>query len=141
MERGRYIRITGIIDYVDEFSDDYNCEWNVSGDVQAVDLGVTSDYLCPYISARLLTASDVEGYLNTDYSQYNFPGDRDIIQMIINELFAKDGYEFTDPELSAYFSTKTWYTSNTNKVNDMDDVSATMSEIEKKNIDFLNSYR
>lgn len=127
--------------YVDESSDDYNCEWNVSGDVQTVDLGVTSDYLCPYISARLLTASDVEGYLNTDYSQYNFPGDRDIIQMIINELFAKDGYEFTDPELSAYFSTKTWYTSNTNKVNNMDAVSATMSEIEKKNIDFLNSYR
>lgn len=39
------------------------------------------------------------------------------------------------------FQTKTWYKSNTNKVNDMNAVSDSMSEIEKKNVDFLNSYR
>ena len=64
-----------------------------------------------------------------------------IFGLIINEIYAKHGYEFTDSKLSAYFSNKTWYKSNTNKVNDMNAVSDSMSEIEKKNVDFLNSYR
>lgn len=127
--------------YVDEVADEFDCEWDVSGKLEAVDLGVTSDYLCSYSSDRLLTDSDVEGYLNANYSEYNFPEGINIIQMIINEIYAKHGYEFTDSRLSAYFSNKTWYKSNTNKVNDMNAVSDSMSEIEKKNVDFLNSYR
>lgn len=127
--------------YVDEVADEFDCEWDVSGKLEAVDLGVTSDYLCSYSSDRLLTDSDVEGYLNANYSEYNFPEGINIIQMIINEIYAKRGYEFTDSKLSAYFSNKTWYKSNTNKVNDMNAVSDSMSEIEKKNVDFLNSYR
>lgn len=127
--------------YVDEVADEFDCEWDVSGKLEAVDLGVTSDYLCAYSSDRLLTDSDVEGYLNANYSEYNFPEGINIIQMIINEIYAKHGYEFTDSKLSAYFSNKTWYKSNTNKVNDMNAVSDSMSEIEKKNVDFLNSYR
>ena len=127
--------------YVDEVADEFDCEWDVSGKLEAVDLGVTSDYLCSYSSDRLLTDSDVEGYLNANYSEYNFPEGINIIQMIINEIYAKHGYEFTDSKLSAYFSNKTWYKSNTNKVNDMNAVSDSMSEIEKKNADFLNSYR
>lgn len=127
--------------YVDEVADEFDCEWDVSGKLEAVDLGVTSDYLCSYSSDRLLTDSDVEGYLNANYSEYNFPEGINIIQMIINEIYAKHGYEFTDSKLSAYFFHKTWYKSNTNKVNDMNAVSDSMSEIEKKNVDFLNSYR
>ena len=127
--------------YVDEVADEFDCEWDVSGKLEAVDLGVTSDYLCSYSSDRLLTDSDVEGYLNANYSEYNFPEGINIIQMIINEIYAKHGYEFTDSKLSAYFSNKTWYKSNTSKVNDMNAVSDSMSEIEKKNVDFLNSYR
>lgn len=127
--------------YVDEVADEFDCEWDVSGKLEAVDLGVTSDYLCSYSSDRLLTDSDVEGYLNANYSEYNSPEGINIIQMIINEIYAKHGYEFTDSKLSAYFSNKTWYKSNTNKVNDMNAVSDSMSEIEKKNVDFLNSYR
>lgn len=127
--------------YVDEVADEFDCEWDVSGKLEAVDLGVTSDYLCSYSSDRLLTDSDVEGYLNANYSEYNFSEGINIIQMIINEIYAKHGYEFTDSKLSAYFSNKTWYKSNTNKVNDMNAVSDSMSEIEKKNVDFLNSYR
>lgn len=122
--------------YVDEVADEFDCEWDVSGKLEAVDLGVTSDYLCSYSSDRLLTDSDVEGYLNANYSEYNFPEGINIIQMIINEIYAKHGYEFTDSKLSAYFSNKTWYKSNTNKVNDMNAVSDSMSEIEKKNVDF-----
>ena len=101
--------------YVDEVADEFDCEWDVSGKLEAVDLGVTSDYLCSYSSDRLLTDSDVEGYLNANYSEYNFPEGINIIQMIINEIYAKHGYEFTDSKLSAYFSNKTWYKSNTNK--------------------------
>ena len=115
--------------YVDEVADEFDCEWDVSGKLEAVDLGVTSDYLCSYSSDRLLTDSDVEGYLNANYSEYNFPEGINIIQMIINEIYAKHGYEFTDSKLSAYFSNKTWYKSNTNKVNDMNAVSDSMSEI------------
>ena len=94
--------------YVDEVADEFDCEWDVSGKLEAVDLGVTSDYLCSYSSDRLLTDSDVEGYLNANYSEYNFPEGINIIQMIINEIYAKHGYEFTDSKLSAYFSNKTW---------------------------------
>ena len=112
--------------YVDEVADEFDCEWDVSGKLEAVDLGVTSDYLCSYSSDRLLTDSDVEGYLNANYSEYNFPEGINIIQMIINEIYAKHGYEFTDSKLSAYFSNKTWYKSNTNKVNDMNAVSDSM---------------
>lgn len=126
---------------VDEAADEFDCEWDVSGELETVDLGVTSDYLCSYSSDRLLTGSDVEGYLSANYSEYNFPEGINIIQMIINEIYAKHGYEFTDSKLSAYFSNKTWYKSNTNKVNDMNAVSDSMSEIEKKNVDFLNNYR
>ena len=118
--------------YVDEVADEFDCEWDVSGKLEAVDLGVTSDYLCSYSSDRLLTDSDVEGYLNANYSEYSFPEGINIIQMIINEIYAKHGYEFTDSKLSAYFSNKTWYKSNTNKVNDMNAVSDSMSEIEKE---------
>ena len=82
--------------YVDEVADEFDCEWDVSGKLEAVDLGVTSDYLCSYSSDRLLTDSDVEGYLNANYSEYNFPEGINIIQMIINEIYAKHGYEFTD---------------------------------------------
>lgn len=89
--------------YVDEVADEFDCEWDVSGKLEAVDLGVTSDYLCSYSSDRLLTDSDVEGYLNANYSEYNFPEGINIIQMIINEIYAKHGYEFTDSKLSAYF--------------------------------------
>lgn len=92
--------------YVDEVADEFDCEWDVSGKLEAVDLGVTSDYLCSYSSDRLLTDSDVEGYLNANYSEYNFPEGINIIQMIINEIYAKHGYEFTDSKLSAYFSNK-----------------------------------
>lgn len=123
------------------YVDQYNKAPSVLEKLEAVDLGVTSDYLCSYSSDRLLTDSDVEGYLNANYSEYNFPEGINIIQMIINEIYAKHGYEFTDSKLSAYFSNKTWYKSNTNKVNDMNAVSDSMSEIEKKNVDFLNSYR
>ena len=79
--------------------------------------------------------------MGANYSQYNFPEGINIIQMLINEIYAKHGYEFTDSKLSAYFSAKTWYANNKNKVNDMDTVSASLSETEKKNVDFLNNYR
>ena len=126
---------------VDEAADEFDCEWDVSGELETVDLGVSSDYLCSYSSDRLLTERDVDGYLGANYSQYNFPEGINIIQMLINEIYAKHGYEFTDSKLSAYFSAKTWYANNKNKVNDMDTVSASLSETEKKNVDFLNNYR
>lgn len=40
-------------------ADEFDCEWDVSGKLEAVDLGVTSDYLCSYSSDRLLT--DIDG--------------------------------------------------------------------------------
>ena len=64
-------------------------EWMFQGKLEAVDLGVTSDYLCSYSSDRLLTDSDVEGYLNANYSEYNFPEGINIIQMIINRNIRK----------------------------------------------------
>lgn len=126
----------------------YTIQWDISEqDVSAVDMeedmqdSESSEYICKYSSQREMTPEDIQEYLAKDVSAYGFPGDRNIVQMIINEMYAKKGYEFSDDELNQYFGQKEWYQNIERKTNDMDTIYDNMSELEKNNIILLEEYK
>lgn len=127
---------------VESIADAYDTEWNMEGG-DNIDLSAenAADRLCPYSTEREITESEVLEFLNKDYSLYNFPGDRTIIQMIINEMYALKGYQFSDEGLYNYFSQKEWYQHIVNKTNDMDEIYKNMSSIEQANIALLQQYK
>jgi len=57
--------------------------------------------------------------------------------MIINEMYAKHGYQFQDAELTNYFNQKEWYSSISEKETDMDAIYQSMSDIEQANVTLL----
>ena len=60
--------------------------------------------------------------------------------MVINEMYAKKGYQFTDTAIQDYFNSKTWYQGIAEKTDDMDAIFNGMSDIEKANVEFLQTY-
>ena len=98
-----------------------------------------SDYICPYSSFRLITKQDMTE-LMAEYPKDLFPGQRSLAQMIINEIYARYGYEFKDPELNDYFEQFYWYSSLRDRISNVDNIYRQMSEIEKKNVEFLKTY-
>ena len=76
-------------------------------------------------SSRALTESDVAGKSN------------DQLQMAINEIYARHGYIFKRDDLKEYFSKFSWYSGTTS---DMDAVSASFSDIEAQNVEFLEDH-
>lgn len=99
-------------------------------------------YLCTYSSERLMTRDEIVSYQNTDYSSYNFPGGRSIVQMLINEIFARHGYYFEDQELYNYFYNNSLFSNVTIRQElDMDGVFNTMSSVEQDNLRLLMEYR
>jgi len=125
-------------DLVRGVSGDCNVDWNLVGaESVSLEAANSAEYLCDYSSSRKMTQSDIDAYKNTDYTSYNFPGDRNIIQMIINEMYAKHGYQFQDAELTNYFNQKEWYSSISEKETDMDAIYQSMSDIEQANVTLL----
>ena len=78
--------------------------------------------LFPDSDTRNLTGSDIAGF--TD----------DQIQQAINEIFARHGYSFKDPDIYAFFSKYSWYHPTTT---DMDAVSGQFNGYETANVNFL----
>ena len=64
-----------------------------------------------------------------------------IVQMLINEIYARHGYQFSDDELTQYFNGKEWYTSIADKTNDMDEIYKSMSSVEQDNVKLLQEYQ
>lgn len=95
----------------------------------------SEDYLCSYSTEREITAEDVESLKAGTYT--NLPADKDILRMVINEMYAKYGYEFSDADIQSYFDQKQWYQNITDRNDDMDIIYQGMTDIEKTNIDFL----
>lgn len=123
------------------YGEEFTYDWNVEG-LDADNLTAeTEDYLCSYSAEREITREEIDTYMSTDYSSYNFPGDRTIVQMIINEMYARHGYEFTDDELTQYFNNKEWYSSIDDKTNDMDKIYKGMSSVEQANVTLLQEYQ
>jgi hypothetical protein len=75
----------------------------------------------PEGSQRMLGLSDVRGLNSWD------------LKVMRNEIFARHGYIFKSEEMVNYFSSQRWYQPI------YDDVTPFLSEIEKKNIDFIKS--
>ena len=98
----------------------------------------SGDYLCSYSSERLITDSDMAELLNSDYGE--LPAGKDLKQMIINEMYARHGYQFNNQDIQAYFDQKSWYQEITDRESDMNVIYSGMSDIEKQNIDFLQNY-
>jgi len=125
-------------DLVRGVSGDCNVDWNLEGaESVSLEAANSAEYLCDYSSSRKMTQADIDAYKNADYTSYNFPGDRNIIQMIINEMYAKHGYQFQDAELTNYFNQKEWYSSISEKETDMDAIYQSMSDIEQANVTLL----
>ena len=71
----------------------------------------------------------------------NLPQGKNIIQMVINEIYARNGYRFDSPELQEYFEAKSWYVPTTDSDADMESIYAGMSETDKANLDMLKDER
>ena len=82
--------------------------------------------LLPESAERLLTASDIAGMSDDD------------IQLAINTIYARHGYQFKDSELLQYFKGFDWYQPSET---DMETVKNRFSEIERKNMEFLAAQR
>ena len=100
--------------------------------------------ICPYSSEREITEEGITAYLNADYSSYNFPGNRSVLQMMINEIYAKYICVFEDRELVNYFSEKFPYYKHCTEgasdgayANEIEQYYLT--DIERKNIEILKN--
>lgn len=98
----------------------------------------SADYLCEESDQRELTEDDVTALQNLTVE--GLPEGKSIIQMVINEMYARKGYQFGDEAIQAYFDSKAWYQEITDRTDDMDAILEGMSEVEKTNIDFLSTY-
>lgn len=96
------------------------------------------EYLCSYSAERLMTEEDVEALKGAAYG--TLPSGKGIIQMVINEMYAKHGYQFENQEIQAYFDQQAWYQNINTRNTDMDDIFQGMSDVEKKNVEFLNAH-
>lgn len=98
-----------------------------------------TDYLCSYSNERLVTEEDIDKLKNTKYD--NLPAGKDIIQMVINEMYARHGYKFNNKDIQAYFDSKKWYKDIKEHNDNMDDIYNNMSDIERKNVDFISEHK
>lgn len=97
------------------------------------------NYLCAESIVRVLTMEDVERIKNGSYS--DLPAGKDILQMVVNEIYARNGYQFENEDIQSYFASKRWYQADDANARDMDAIYQKMSEIDKANIDFLREVR
>lgn len=109
---------------------------------QAEETTEGKSYICSYISSRIITSTDFKAIESSNTEV--FPGNRSVAQMMINEIFAKNGYQFKDQELQRYFDNKEWYQQLKQTLtftNDPAVVENRMNSIEKENKQFLESVR
>lgn len=87
-----------------------------------------SEYILPFSSERYLTEADLD-----PLSEWE-------LKLARNEIYARHGRRFKDPELQKYFDSKSWYKGiydpqDFDKNHDSD-----LSELEKKNAEFILKY-
>lgn len=116
---------SGTIAESEEYYDD-GAPDSIGGDedFESAESGYEDDYL-PESSDRYINASDVEDFSRND------------LNYAINELYARHGATFTDDDVIAYFSDKSWYSPRQSK----EAARSEFTEIEEKNFLFLCDYR
>lgn len=97
------------------------------------------DYICSYSSERRMTEEDIEELRSGTFE--GFPEGKDVIQMAVNEMYARYGYQFNNQDIQAYFDKKQWYQDIPEKNPDMNSIYANMTDVERANVDLLSDYR
>jgi hypothetical protein len=87
---------------------------------------LSNEYIIADSDKRLITENDLE-YLTAEQIRY-----------ARNEIYARHGRLFDDPQLQAYFNSKQWY-NGTISPDDFDDTDL-LNDIEKQNRDFIVNY-
>lgn len=82
-------------------------------------------YIIPYSSTRILTYDDIK-YFNAEE-----------LKLARNEIYARHGRMFNDPNIRAYFEEQLWYVGT---ISADDFKESLLSDIEKKNVRFIKSY-
>lgn len=95
-------------------------------------------FLCTYSSERLMTDADVAD-LNSQTFE-GLPQGKSIIQMVINEMYARYGYQFQNEEIQAYFDQKAWYKEIPVRNSNMEQISGNMTSTERSNVEFLSGH-
>ena len=84
-----------------------------------------NDYICPESNSRYLTESDLAGLSDWE------------LLIARNEIYARHGRKFNDPDIRAYFESKSWY----NGTVDPDHFSTSVfNTYELKNIEFIQAH-
>lgn len=139
-----------VTDYV--MSKDNLSGWGISGSyvfLEAKASKSTSQNNCSfypeiidYLEAhgRTDTSNTSEPLFNTDTEYYTSEDFADapksVIRVAKNEIYARHGYIFTDPDLNSYFNGMDWYTPSTYP----EDFSVTVfNDYERANLELLNS--
>lgn len=86
---------------------------------------VSYDEILPFSSDRLITESDISGL------------DNQALQTAVNEIYARHGYRFKDPDILAYFEQYDWYHPSIDSSDFNNDV---LSRTENENIKFLQEH-
>lgn len=84
----------------------------------------TGEYILPDSADRLLIRDDL----------YEIAGDADLLKKARNEIYARYGRKFKDPDLQAYFDSKAWYIGYIEPDDFDEDM---LSETEKANRDLI----
>ncbi|MBQ3404169.1 MAG: YARHG domain-containing protein [Oscillospiraceae bacterium] len=108
-----------------------NAQDAAQGSAQASDSGNT------YAPAEMTRASADKVYPNTYLSDSELRNlSRDELQFIINQIYAKNGYIFSNSKIQSYFSQLNWYTPVTSDPNAL-----RMSSMDRSNLALLTQYR
>ena len=83
------------------------------------------DYIIPDSSTRYLSVDDLAGLSKEE------------LKLARNEIFARHGRIFNDPDLQSYFEAQPWYTGTISADDFSDDM---LSDIERDNIALIRSY-
>ena len=96
--------------------------WINLDEVEAYEVG---SYILPFSSSRALTQEDVAGL------------SREELVLARNEIYARHGRIFQDPELRAYFESQVWYSGTIEPEDFSQDL---FTETERENIEFILEY-
>lgn len=88
--------------------------------------GSDNDYLLPKSNRKYLKESDLSSF------------DRKTLNLALNEIFARHGRKFSDPEIKEYFESKSWYR-GTIKGSDFDE--SILNSYETYNLNLIIDYQ
>lgn len=97
--------------------------------------GTDNSYIYKASDSCLMTDTDVEIAKTNFWGE--LPSGKTIEQMIVNEIYARHGYDFQNEEIKAFFMNKVWYAQISPKTSDMDVIYESLNDFEKRNIEFL----